>query len=60
MNFGTVKVGYGLYFPIAFNMACIYVAVDAVGIGEGTGSAGAGGWFCRRAVIRPICCFSWS
>ena len=44
-------------FPIAFIRAFIYVAVDVVGIRVGAGAVGAGGWFCRRVVIRSICCF---
>ena len=44
-------------FPIAFIRACISVAVDVVGIIVGAGAVGEGGWFCRRVVIRSICCF---
>ena len=57
VNVGTVRVGDGLYLPIEFIRACIYVAVDVVGIGVGTGAVGAGGWFCKRVVIRSVYCF---
>ena len=43
MNFGTLRVGDGLSLPITFSRACISLAVDVVGVGEGTGAAGAGG-----------------
>ena len=43
VNFGTLRVGDGLYLPITFSRAFISLAVDVVGVGEGTGAAGAGG-----------------
>ena len=36
------------------------MAVDMVGVGEGTGDAGAGGWCWRRVVIRSIYFFEWT
>ena len=43
VNFGTLRVGDGLSLPITFSRAFISLAVDVVGVGEGTGAAGAGG-----------------
>ena len=57
MHVGTVRVGDGLYLPIASIRDCSSVAVDVVGIGVGVSYVGAGGWFFRRVVIRYICCF---
>ena len=57
VNFGTVRVGGGFSLPISFSSNCSSVAVDVVGIGVGVGVVGAGGWFCRRVVIRSIVCF---
>ena len=54
---GTVRAREGLSLPTDFSRACSSVAVDVVGIGVGVGAVGAGGWFCRRVVIRYICCF---
>ena len=51
-----MRVGDILYLLIAFNRDFIYMAVDVVGIGEGMGAAGAGGWFWRRVLIRSIYC----
>ena len=50
-------MGNGFSLHIAFRKACIYVAVDVVGVKEGTGADRAGGWCWRREVIRSICCF---
>ena len=57
VNVGTVRVGDGLSLPIAFSRACISLAADVVGVREGTGAAGTGGWCWRRVVIRSIYCF---
>ena len=54
VNVGTLRLGGCLSFPIAFRRAYISVDFDVVGIGVGTGAVGAGGWFCRRVVIRSI------
>ena len=60
VSVGTLRVGYVLFFTVYFSRACSSMALDVVGIGLGVGAVGAGGWFCRRFVIRSICCFAWS
>ena len=57
VNVGTVRVGDGLSLPITLIQDLSSVAIDVVGIGVGVGAVGAGGWFCRRVVIRSIVCF---
>ena len=43
VNVGTMRVGGGLSFLVAFIRDYIYVDVDVVGVREGTGADGLGG-----------------